>query len=52
MKKYKITVEIITDVEGKSYPNSEKIYEQVYEASSEIILENIIKSVNEIDVTY
>jgi hypothetical protein len=53
MKKYKITIEeIIKETqEEQKYPRKETIYEQIFE-DDETKIENVIKSVNGIAVTY
>lgn len=52
MEKYKITIEKLTVVNEEKYPNRETIYEQTFTAKDDVIIQNVIKSVNGITVTY
>lgn len=46
MAKIKITIEMLTDVEGQNYPDKETVYEQILpDAQDEDVL-NIIKAAN------
>lgn len=47
--KYRITLEILKDIEGKTYPDSEKIYEQVIETNYIDIVSDIIKAANQLE---
>jgi hypothetical protein len=48
MEKFNIKIEKITTIEGKSYPDKETVYEQTFVTSTDLILCNVIKAVNDL----